>query len=145
MSKEKFTKPSNSGMQDSDKPRFDSVQDVLKNANRQQRRAYERKTKGMTAEQKAELDKKIVEGNVTNGITKAWNRAISLATIRGIDFFTEKVFTDYVSKIDEKGISNKERDKRIEAFLSDMRIGYANLMARREREAQAVEKEEVTE
>ena len=139
MQKEKFTKPSESGMQDGDQPRMASIDDVLKRANRQQRREYERKTKGLTPEQKAELDRKIVEGNVSGGVTQAWNKAIASATIAGIDFFTEKVYTDYISKIDENGIGKHERDKRIEQFLSDMRLGYANLLARREKQKQAAE------
>ena len=141
MQTEKNTKPSNSGMQEGDQPRMESVEDVLKRANRQQRREYERKTKGLTPEQKAELDRKIVDGNVSGGVTKAWNKAIASATIAGIDFFTEKVYTDYISKIDECGIGKHERDKRIEQFLSDMRLGYANLLARREKQKQASESE----
>ena len=141
MQTEKNTKPSNSGMQEGDQPRMESVEDVLKRANRQQRREYERKTKNLTSEQKAELDRKIIEGNVSGGVTKAWNKAIASATIAGIDFFTEKVYTDYISKIDECGIGKHERDKRIEQFLSDMRLGYANLLARREKQKQASESE----
>ena len=137
MQKEKLTKPSESGMKDGDQPRMPSIEDVLSRANRQQRREYERKTKNLTLEQKAELDRKIVEGNVSGGVTKAWNKAIASATIAGIDFFTEKVYTDYISKIDEAGIGKHERDKRIEQFLSDMRLGYANLLARREKQKQA--------
>ena len=141
MQTEKNTKPSNSGMQEGDQPRMPSIEDVLGRANRQQRREYERKTKNLTPEQKAELDRKIIEGNVSGGITKAWNKAIASATIAGIDFFTEKVYTDYISKIDESGIGKHERDKRIEKFLSDMRLGYANLLARREKQKQASESE----
>lgn len=141
MQKEKFTKPSESGIQDGDQPRMPSIDDVLSRANRRQRREYERKTKNLTPEQKAELDRKIIEGNVSGGVTKAWNKAIASATIAGIDFFTEKVYTDYISKIDESGIGKHERDKRIEQFLSDMRLGYANLLARREKQKQASESE----
>ena len=141
MQTEKNTKPSNSGMQEGDQPRMESIKDVLKRANRQQRREYERKTKGLTPEQKAELDRKIVEGNVAGGVTKAWNKAITMAMIQGVDFMTEKVYTDYISKIDESGIGKHERDKRIEQFLSDMRLGYANLLARREKQKQASESE----
>ena len=141
MQKEKFTKPSESGMKDGDQPRMQSIEDVLSRANRQQRREYERKTKNLTPEQKAELDRKIIEGNVSGGVTKAWNKTIASATIAGIDFFTEKVYTDYISKIDESGIGKHERDKRIEQFLSDMRLGYANLLARREKQKQAAESE----
>ena len=141
MQTEKFTKPSNSGMQEGDQPRMASIEDVLKRANRQQRREYERKTRGLTPEQKAELDRKIVEGNIAGGVTKAWNKAIASATIAGIDFFTEKVYTDYISKIDEAGIGKHERDKRVEQFLSDMRLGYTNLLSRREKQKQASESE----
>ena len=141
MQTEKNTKPSNSGMQEGDQPRMASIEDVLKRANRRQRREYERKTKGLTDEQKAELDRKIVEGNVSGGVTKAWNKAIASAMSYGIDFMTEKVYTDYISKIDEAGIGKHERDKRIEQFLSDMRLGYANLLARREKQKQASEPE----
>jgi len=141
MQTEKNTKPSNSGMQEGDQPRMESIEDVLKRANRQQRREYERKTKNLTPEQKAELDRKIVEGNVSSGVTKAWNKAIASAMSYGIDFMTEKVYTDYISKIDESGIGKHERDKRIERFLSDMRLGYANLLARREKQKQASESE----
>ena len=141
MQTEKFTKPSNSGMREGDQPRMESIEDVLKRANRQQRREYERKTKGLTPEQRAELDRKIVEGNVSGGVTKAWNKAITMAMIQGMDFMTEKVYTDYISKIDESGIGKHERDKRIEQFLSDMRLGYANLLARREKQKQAAESE----
>ena len=139
MQTEKFTKPSNSGIQEGDQPRMESIEDVLKRANRQQRREYERKTKGLTPEQKDELDRKIIEGNVSGGVTKAWNKAIASAMSYGIDFMTEKVYTDYISKIDEGGISKHERDKRIEQFLSDMRLGYANLLARREKQKQSSE------
>ena len=139
MQTEKFTKPSNSGMQEGDQPRMESIEDVLKRANRRQRREYERKTKGLTQEQKAELDRKIVEGNVSGGVTKAWNKAIAGAINYGADFVTEKIYTDYISKIDEAGIGKHERDKRIEQFLSDMRLGYANLLARREKQKQASE------
>ena len=141
MQTEKNTKPSNSGMQEGDQPSMASIEDVLKRANRQQRREYERKTKGLTPEQKAELDRKIVESNVSGGVTKAWNKAITMAMIQGVDFMTEKVYTDYISKIDEAGIGKHERDKRIEQFLSDMRLGYANLLARREKQKQASESE----
>mgnify|MGYP001227076863 FL=1 len=141
MQTEKNTKPSNSGMQEGDQPRMASIDDVLKRANRQQRREYERKTKGLTPEQKAELDRKIVEGNVSGGVTKAWNKAIAGAINYGADFVTEKIYTDYISKIDEAGIGKHERDKRIEQFLSDMRLGYANLLARREKQKQASEPE----
>ena len=141
MQKEKFTKPSESGIQDGDQPRMPSIDDVLSRANRRKRREYERKTKNLAPEQKAELDRKIIEGNVSGGVTKAWNKAIASATIAGIDFFTEKVYTDYISKIDESGIGKHERDKRIEQFLSDMRLGYANLLARREKQKQASESE----
>ena len=141
MQTEKNTKPSNSGVQDGDQPRMESIDDVLKRANRQQRREYERKTKGLTPEQKAELDRKIVEGNVSGGVTKAWNKAITLAMIQGMDFMTEKVYTDYISKIDEVGIGKHERDKRIGQFLSDMRLGYTNLLSRREKQKQASESE----
>ena len=141
MQTEKFTKPSNSGMQEGDQPRMESIEDVLKRANRRQRREYERKTKGLTQEQKAELDRKIVEGNVSGGVTKAWNKAIAGAINYGADFVTEKIYTDYISKIDEAGIGKHERDKRIEQFLSDMRLGYANLLARREKQKQASEPE----
>ena len=143
MQDQKFTKPSNSGMQEGDQPRMGSIQDVLKRANRQQRREYERKTKKLTPEQKAELDRKIIEGNVSGGVTKAWNNAITLAVIQGMDFMTEKIYADYLSKIDEKGINNKERDKRIEQFLSDMRLGYTNLLARKEKQKQAQESAKV--
>ncbi len=139
MQTEKFTKPSESGMQEGDQPRMASIDDVLKRANRQQRREYERKTKGLTPEQKAELDRKIVEGNVSGGVTKAWNKAIASAMSYGIDFMTEKVYTDYISKIDEAGIGKHERDKRVEQFLSDMRLGYTNLLSRREKQKQAAE------
>jgi len=139
MQTEKFTKPSESGMQEGDQPRMASIEDVLKRANRQQRREYERKTKGLTDEQKAELDRKIVEGNVSGGVTKAWNKAIASAMSYGIDFMTEKVYTDYISKIDEAGIGKHERDKRVEQFLSDMRLGYTNLLSRREKQKQAAE------
>ena len=138
-----FTKPSESGMQEGDQPRMESIEDVLKRANRQQRREYERKTKKLTPEQKAELDRKIIEGNVSGGVTKAWNNAITLAVIQGMDFMTEKIYADYLSKIDEKGINNKERDKRIEQFLSDMRLGYTNLLARKEKQKQAQESAKV--
>ena len=141
MQTEKNTKPSNSGMQEGDQPRMASIDDVLKRANRQQCREYERKTKNLTPEQKAELDRKIIEGNVSGGVTKAWNKAIASATIAGIDFFTEKVYTDYISKIDESGIGKHERDKRVEKFLSDMRLGYANLISRREKQKQSAESE----
>ena len=141
MQTEKFTKPSNSGTQEGDQPRMESIEDVLKRANRQQRREYERKTKGLTPEQKAELDRKIVEGNVSGGVTKAWNKAIAGAINYGADFVTEKIYTDYISKIDEAGIGKHERDKRVEQFLSDMRLGYANLLARREKQKQASEPE----
>lgn len=141
MQTEKFTKPSNSGMQEGDQPRMESIEDVLKRANRQQRREYERKTKGLTPEQKAELDRKIVEGNVSGGVTKAWNKAIAGAINYGADFVTEKIYTDYISKIDEAGIGKHERDKRVEQFLSDMRLGYANLISRREKQKQAAESE----
>ena len=141
MQKEKFTKPSESGIKEGDQPRMESIEDVLKRANRQQRREYERKTKNLTPEQKAELDRKIVEGNVSGGVTQAWNKAITMAMIQGMDFMTEKVYTDYISKIDENGIGKHERDKRIEQFLSDMRLGYANLLARREKQKQAAESE----
>jgi len=126
-------------MQEGDQPRMASIEDVLKRANRQQRREYERKTKGLTDEQKAELDRKIVEGNVSGGVTKAWNKAIASAMSYGIDFMTEKVYTDYISKIDEAGIGKHERDKRVEQFLSDMRLGYTNLLSRREKQKQAAE------
>ena len=139
MQTEKNTKPSNSGMQEGDQPRMASIEDVLKRANRQQRREYERETKGLTDEQKAELDRKIVEGNVSGGVTKAWNKAIASAMSYGIDFMTEKVYTDYISKIDEAGIGKHERDKRVEQFLSDMRLGYTNLLSRREKQKQAAE------
>ena len=139
MQTEKFTKPSESGMQEGDQPRMASIEDVLKRANRQQRREYERETKGLTDEQKAELDRKIVEGNVSGGVTKAWNKAIASAMSYGIDFMTEKVYTDYISKIDEAGIGKHERDKRVEQFLSDMRLGYTNLLSRREKQKQAAE------
>ena len=141
MQTEKNTKPSNSGMQEGDQPRMESIEDVLKRANRQQRREYERKTKGLTPEQKAELDRKIVEGNVSGGVTKAWNKAIAGAINYGADFVTDKIYTDYISKIDESGIGKHERDKRIERFLSDMRLGYANLLSRREKQKQASESE----
>ena len=141
MQTEKFTKPSNSGMQEGDQPKLKTLEDVKAGMNRQQRRDYERKTKGLTPEQKAELDRKIVEGNVSGGVTKAWNKAITLAMIQGMDFMTEKVYTDYISKIDEAGIGKHERDKRVEQFLSDMRIGYANLISRREKQKQAAESE----
>lgn len=141
MQTEKFTKPSNSGMQEGDQPRMASIDDVLKRANRQQRREYERNTKGLTPEQKAELDRKIIEGNVSGGVTKAWNKAIAGAINYGADFMTEKIYTDYISKIDEAGIGKHERDKRIEQFLSDMRLGYTNLLARREKQKQAAESE----
>ena len=139
MQTEKNTKPSNSGMQEGDQPRMASIEDVLKRANRQHRREYERKTNGLTPEQKAELDRKIIEGNVSGGVTKAWNKAIASAMSYGIDFMTEKVYTDYISKIDEAGIGKHERDKRVEQFLSDMRLGYANLISRREKQKQAAE------
>jgi len=126
-------------MQEGDQPRMASIEDVLKRANRQQRREYERETKGLTDEQKAELDRKIVEGNVSGGVTKAWNKAIASAMSYGIDFMTEKVYTDYISKIDEAGIGKHERDKRVEQFLSDMRLGYTNLLSRREKQKQAAE------
>ena len=141
MQTEKFTKPSNSGMQEGDQPRMESIEDVLKRANRQQRREYERKTKGLTPEQKAELDRKIVEGNVSGGVTKAWNKAITLATIAGIDFCTEKIYTDYISKIDEDGISKKDREKLIEKMLSDWRSAYLQLVIKREKQKQVTESE----
>ena len=141
MQTEKNTKPSNRGMQGGDQPTLKALEDVKAGMNRQQRREYERKTKGLTDEQKAELDRKIVEGNVSGGVTKAWNKAIASAMSYGIDFMTEKVYTDYISKIDEAGIGKHERDKRIEQFLSDMRLGYANLLARREKQKQASEPE----
>lgn len=140
MQTEKNTKPSNSGMQEGDQPRMASIEDVLKRANRQQRREYERKTKGLTPEQKAELDRKIVEGNVSGGVTKAWNKAITLATIAGIDFCTEKLYTDYISKIDEEGISKKDREKLIEKMLSDWRSAYLKLVIRKEKQKQAQDK-----
>ena len=141
MQTEKNTKPSNSGMQEGDQPRMESIEDVLKRANRQQRREYERKTKGLTPEQKAELDRKIIEANVSGGVTKAWNKAIAGAVNFGADFMTEKVYTDYISKIDEDGISKKDREKLIEKMLSDWRSAYLQLVIRREKQKQASESE----
>ena len=141
MQTEKNTKPSNSGMQEGDQPRMASIEDVLKRANRQQRREYERKTKGLTPEQKAELDRKIIEANVSGGVTKAWNKAIAGAVNFGADFMTEKVYTDYISKIDEDGISKKDREKLIEKMLSDWRSAYLQLVIRREKQKQASESE----
>ena len=143
MQTEKNTKPSNSGMQEGDQPRMAPIDDVLKRANRQQRREYERKTKGLAPEQKAELDRKIVEGNVSGGVTKAWNKAITLATIAGIDFCTEKLYTDYISKIDEEGISKKDREKLIEKMLSDWRSAYLQLVIKREKQKQDSESDNV--
>jgi hypothetical protein len=130
-------------MQEGDQPRMESIEDVLKRANRQQRREYERKTKGLTPEQKAELDRKIIEGNVSGGVTKAWNKAITLATIAGIDFCTEKLYTDYISKIDEEGISKKDREMLIEKMLSDWRSAYLQLVIKREKQKQDSESENV--
>ena len=141
MQTEKFTKPSTSGMQDGDLPKFQSFEDVKKGMNRQQRRAYDKKAKGLTEEQLAELNKKIVEGNISSGITKSWNNAITLATIAGIDFCTEKLYTDYISKIDEEGISKKERDALIEKMLSDWRSAYLKLVIRKEKQKQSAESE----
>ena len=139
MQTEKFTKPSNSGMQEGDQPKFQSFEDVKKGMNRQQRRAYDKKAKGLTEEQLAELNKKIVEGNISSGVTKSWNKAITIATIAGIDFCTEKLYTDYISKIDEEGISRKDREKLIEKMLSDWRSAYLQLVIRREKQKQAAE------
>jgi hypothetical protein len=141
MQTEKFTRPSNSGMQEGDQPKFQSFEDVKKGMNRQQRRAYDKKAKGLTEEQLAELNKKIVEGNISSGITKSWNNAITLATIAGIDFCTEKLYTDYISKIDEDGISKKDREKLIEKMLSDWRSAYLQLVIRKEKQKQTVELE----
>ena len=141
MQTEKFTTPSNSGMQEGDQPKFQSFEDVKAGMNRQQRRAYDKKAKGLTEEQLAELNKQIVEGNIASGITKSWNNAIALATIRGIDFCTEKLYTDYISKIDEEGISKKDRDKLIEKMLSDWRSAYLQLVIRKEKQKQASESE----
>ena len=141
MRTEKFTTPSNSGMQDGDQPKFQSFEDVKAGMNRQQRRAYDKKAKGLTPEQKAELDKQIIEGNIASGVTKSWNKAITLATIAGIDFCTEKLYTDYISRIDEEGISKKDRDKLIEKMLSDWRSAYLQLVIRKEKQKQAVESE----
>jgi len=128
-------------MQDGDLPKFQSFEDVKKGMNRQQRRAYDKKAKGLTEEQLAELNKKIVEGNISSGITKSWNNAITLATIAGIDFCTEKLYTDYISKIDEEGISKKERDALIEKMLSDWRSAYLKLVIRKEKQKQSAESE----
>ena len=141
MQTEKFTKPSNSGMQEGEQPKFQSFEDVKKGMNRQQRRAYDKKAKGLTEEQLAELNKKIVEGNIASGVTKSWNNAITLATIAGIDFCTEKLYTDYISKIDENGISKKDRDALIEKMLSDWRSAYLQLVIRKEKQKQASEAE----
>ena len=141
MQEEKFTKPSNSGIQEGDQPKFQSLEDVKKGMNRQQRRAYDKKAKGLTEEQLAELNKKIVEGNIASGVTKSWNNAITLATIAGIDFCTEKLYTDYISKIDEEGISKKDREKLIEKMLSDWRSAYLQLVIKREKQKQASEAE----
>lgn len=141
MQTEKFTRPSNSGMQEGDQPKFQSFEDVKAGMNRQQRRAYDKKAKGLTEEQLAELNKKIVEGNIASGVTKSWNNAITLATIAGIDFCTEKLYTDYISKIDEEGISKKDREKLIDKMLSDWRSEYLRLVVRRERQKQTVEAE----
>lgn len=141
MQEEKFTKPSNSGIQEGDKPKFQSFEDVKKGMNRQQRRAYDKKSKGLTEEQLAELNKKIVEGNISSGVTKSWNNAITLATIAGIDFCTEKLYTDYISKIDENGISKKDRDAIIEKMLSDWRSAYLKLVIRKEKQKQSAESE----
>lgn len=141
MQTEKFTRPSNSGMQDGDQPKFQSFEDVKAGMNRQQRRAYNKKAKGLTEEQLAELNKKIVEGNIASGVTKAWNKAITLATIAGVDFCTEKLYTDYISKIDEDGISKKDREKLIEKMLSDWRSAYLKLVIRKEKQKQSVESE----
>ena len=141
MQREKFTTPSNSGMQEGDQPKFQSFENVKAGMNRQQRRAYDKKAKGLTEEQLAELNKKIVEGNIASGITKSWNNAIALATIAGIDFCTEKLYTDYISKIDEEGISKKDRDKLIEKMLSDWRSAYLQLVIRKEKQKQASESE----
>lgn len=138
---EKNTKPSNSGIQDGDQPKFQSFEDVKAGMNRQQRRAYDKKAKGLTEEQLAELNKKIVEGNISSGVTKSWNNAITIATIAGIDFCTEKLYTDYISKIDEDGISKKDREKLIEKMLSDWRSAYLKLVVRREKQKQTVEAE----
>ena len=143
MQTEKNTKPSNSGMQEGDQPKLKTLEDVKAGMNRQQRRDYERKTKGLTDEQKAELDRKIIEGNVASGVTKAWNKAITLATIAGIDFCTEKLYTDYISKIDEEGISKKDREKLIEKMLSDWRSAYLQLVIKREKQKQDSESENV--
>lgn len=141
MQMEKNTKPSNSGIQDGDQPKFQSFEDVKAGMNRQQRRAYDKKAKGLTEEQLAELNKKIVEGNISSGVTKSWNNAITIATIAGIDFCTEKLYTDYISKIDEDGISKKDREKLIEKMLSDWRSEYLQLVIRREKQKQSVESE----
>jgi len=137
----KFTKPSNSGMQEGDQPKFQSFEDVKKGMNRQQRRAYDKKAKGLTEEQLAELNKQIIEGNIASGVTKSWNNAITLATIAGIDFCTEKLYTDYISKIDENGISKKDRDALIEKMLSDWRSAYLKLVIRKEKQKQSAESE----
>ena len=141
MQTEKFMKPSTSDMQDGDQPKFQSFEDVKNGMNRQQRRAYDKKAKGLTEAQKEELNKQIVEGNIASGVTKSWNNAITLATIAGIDFCTEKLYTDYISKIDEEGISRKDREKLIEKMLSDWRSAYLQLVIRREKQKQAAESE----
>lgn len=138
----KFTRPRNSGIQDGDQPKFQSFEDVKAGMNRQQRRAYDKKAKGLTEEQLAELNKKIVEGNIASGVTKSWNNAITLATIAGVDFCTEKLYTDYISKIDEEGISRKDREKLIEKLLSDWRAAYLQLVIRKEKQKQAAEEKE---
>ena len=130
-------------MQEGDQPKFQSFEDVKKGMNRQQRRAYDKKAKGLTEDQLAELNKKIVEGNISSGITKSWNNAITLATIAGIDFCTEKLYTDYISKIDEEGISKKDREKLIEKMLSDWRSAYLKLVIRKEKQKQTVEAEKL--
>ena len=141
MQTEKFTRPSNSGMQEGDKPKFQSFEDVKAGMNRQQRRAYDKKAKGLTEEQLAELNRQIVEGNIASGVTKSWNNAITLATIAGIDFCTEKLYTDYISKIDEEGISKKDREKLIEKMLSDWRSAYLKLVIRKEKQKQSQQNE----
>lgn len=118
-------------MQTKSEQKFPNLEDATNGMNRQQRRSYERRVKGLTPEQKREIDEKIASGNVTNKITHAWNKAIASAMVNGMDFLIEKYYTEFVLLIDEKGLSASKRTRFIESLLSEIRLQYANTLKRK--------------
>lgn len=83
-------------------------------------RAQRRKFDGLPVEQKAEA----IQAAVMENAKKPMADAISRAMIHGMALAGERIYQEYVTRIDSAEITQDERGKEIDNLLSFLRVAH---------------------